>query len=205
MLPASNPTGTSPPQIFRKKLDNGGNDLAILKSKFPSIANDCDPTNGIIFGSTENTFDLCRCLWAWGLWGHRLSSWRGISCHLSIHPRSSTSTSTMTCKDFQNLIDLELPDHLPSEVKCDLGVKSGLRRRMAWKHSNEAAGDVTSPLETVRFWVIVVGRTTWWWHENTAFTKTQLMDQLRWVHPPFLAHGKTGASTSCPVLKANQS
>lgn len=112
-----------PRRFFRKRLDTGGNDLAILKSKFPSIANDCDPTNGIIFGSTENTFDLCRCLWAWGLWGHRLSSWRGISCHLSIHPRSSTSTSTMTCKDFQNLIDLELPDHLPSEVKCDLGVK----------------------------------------------------------------------------------
>ncbi len=64
-------------------------------------------------------------------------------------------------------------------------------------------GDVTSPLEMVRFWVIVVGRTTWLWHEFTASKKNNWWTIGMKIH--HVAQCKTEASTSCSVLKANQS
>lgn len=144
-----------------------------LKSKFPSIANDCDPTNGVIFGSTENTFDLCRCLWAWGLWKKTTEQLKGflvvicqsIHVHEHLHPLWPARTSK---------ISLILSSLTTCQVKWSVTwVSKGILRRMAWKHSNERChlpagdGQVLSHRSGTHHLIV-----TWIY----SIHKTQLMD-----------------------------
>lgn len=205
MLPASNPTGTSP-QIFRKKLDTGGNDSQLSWNlSFPALpmtvtqpmaSSLARQKTRLIFVVVCGPEDCGGTDWA--VEGVLVVICQSIHVHPHLHPLWPARTSK---------ISLILSSLTTCQVKWSVTwVSKGIRRCMAWKHSNEARrchlpardGQVLSHRSGTHHLIVTC--------EFTAFTKTQLMDQLTMKIHLFWRMVKQEASTSCPVRKeANQS
>lgn len=196
------------PEIFGKKLDTGGEEVIWLSwnLSFPALpmtvtqpmaSSLARQKTRLIFVVVCGPEDCGGTDWA--VEGVFVVICQSVHVHPHLHPLWPARTSK---------ISLILSSLTTCQVKWSVTwVSKGIRRCMAWKHSNEAAGDGTSPLETVRFWVIVVGRTTWLWHVNLQHSQNTTDGQLTMNSSTFFgAKLKQEASTSCPVRKeANQS